>query len=388
MSKNREVPDCDYSLDCSGCSHRDSQMDEQTQLKESVVSESLRAQLTSDMIKSLPPWDYARPAPRGLDRWRLEFQIRGKRLGLPQKNNGAELVDIQKCQLALPSLNSWLKEVRKLLPELELASCRIRVSPQGLKGIWLDLPNEAARPLLADSRALKPLFEAADVVEIGQRRKPLYFNSKEDRFRLSKEHAFKTWTETQCNDQRIPLYSCIGDFSQPGQEGNQAITKLIEKYCEHSKSILEFGAGNGNLSLPALSFADKILCFERVDRLCQALEKSFLEARQIVPGLKNKSLTVFNRFLISQDKDRLETHHFAGIDTVLLNPSREGVGPILRTLLSPRVDRVVMMSCFPESFARDARILFESGFVLEEWCLVDQFQFTKHIEILSRWTRK
>ena len=44
---------------------------------------------------------------------------------------------------------------------------------------------------------------------------------------------------------------------------------------------------------------------------------------------------------------------------------------------------VVAVSCDPETFARDARVLADGGYDLDRVCAVDQFRYTAHIEIVG-----
>jgi 23S rRNA (uracil1939-C5)-methyltransferase len=54
------------------------------------------------------------------------------------------------------------------------------------------------------------------------------------------------------------------------------------------------------------------------------------------------------------------------------------------TVLAVRSARVVLVSCDPASFARDAALLRDGGYNLETVALVDAFPHTFHVEIVSR----
>jgi 23S rRNA (uracil1939-C5)-methyltransferase len=49
---------------------------------------------------------------------------------------------------------------------------------------------------------------------------------------------------------------------------------------------------------------------------------------------------------------------------------------------------VAAVSCNAASFARDARILVDGGFLLEGVTPVDQFRHTPHIELVARFVRQ
>ena len=48
---------------------------------------------------------------------------------------------------------------------------------------------------------------------------------------------------------------------------------------------------------------------------------------------------------------------------------------------------VVGVSCNPQTFARDARVLIDAGFRLERVTPVDQFLWSAHVELVSVFKR-
>ena len=44
---------------------------------------------------------------------------------------------------------------------------------------------------------------------------------------------------------------------------------------------------------------------------------------------------------------------------------------------------VVLVSCDPSSFAKDARRLVDAGYALDRWTVVDLFPLTSHIETVA-----
>ena len=48
---------------------------------------------------------------------------------------------------------------------------------------------------------------------------------------------------------------------------------------------------------------------------------------------------------------------------------------------------VVGVSCNPTTFARDARVLIDAGFVLERVTPIDQFLWSTHVELVGVFRR-
>jgi len=51
------------------------------------------------------------------------------------------------------------------------------------------------------------------------------------------------------------------------------------------------------------------------------------------------------------------------------------------------VNRVVYISCNPASWAKDAAMLIDAGFVLKELRPVGQFRWSTHVELASLFVR-
>jgi 23S rRNA (uracil1939-C5)-methyltransferase len=74
---------------------------------------------------------------------------------------------------------------------------------------------------------------------------------------------------------------------------------------------------------------------------------------------------------------------------VIANPARAGLGKAtVDVLAATRTPRLVLVSCDPVAFARDARLLGEHGYRLDGCEVLDLFPQTHHMEVVSRFSRK
>ncbi|MDH5373493.1 MAG: 23S rRNA (uracil(1939)-C(5))-methyltransferase RlmD, partial [Acidimicrobiia bacterium] len=70
------------------------------------------------------------------------------------------------------------------------------------------------------------------------------------------------------------------------------------------------------------------------------------------------------------------------------DPPRTGLGSAgVDALVDARPRRVAYVSCDPASFARDARMIVDQGYLLEWVAPVDMFPQTYHIEMVARFDR-
>ena len=73
---------------------------------------------------------------------------------------------------------------------------------------------------------------------------------------------------------------------------------------------------------------------------------------------------------------------------VIANPARAGLGKAAAAVLAAtHAPVLVLVSCDPVAFARDARLLIERGYRLEGCEVLDLFPQTHHMEVVSRFVR-
>ena len=72
-----------------------------------------------------------------------------------------------------------------------------------------------------------------------------------------------------------------------------------------------------------------------------------------------------------------------GYDAAVIDPPRAGAEQQVHQLAKSQMHNIAMVSCNPVTFARDARILCETGFKIRWLEVVDQFRWSSHIEIVA-----
>lgn len=370
--------DCKYKEKCSGCQYLDVSLEEQHQHKVTELTD-LFAQAQIPLKHAI---NLISPGAAHL-RDRVDLVWDQGSLGLYEKNT-RQILDIEECQHLSPGLQAWLNEVRKIHWPIRKGSIRLRVGPQGQRGIWLDFANVDIKALLDEKTLLLQLLNKA-VVEIGQRHKVLTLVG--DSLKL-KDPVPQVWFQSFSGKTPVNLYSSIGTFTQPGIKANASLTAVIDSWLTEidAKHILEFGSGIGNLSFPALGSSRRLTACEIDREALTGFEKS-LEALSQQPGFSD----IRARVKIQQgDFQNRNPQQFNDYDTVLVNPPRSG----LKEFLAPLIDEkqkpqhFLYMSCFPESLVADGKKLSAAGYELQKLTIVDQFPQTTHYEVLSLWRLK
>ena len=67
----------------------------------------------------------------------------------------------------------------------------------------------------------------------------------------------------------------------------------------------------------------------------------------------------------------------------LLDPPRSGAAGFVKALATSHVERVVYISCNPETLSRDIALLVNGGFDFKAVGIVDMFPHTMHIESIA-----
>jgi 23S rRNA (uracil1939-C5)-methyltransferase len=321
-------------------------------------------------------------------RGHLDLRLEDGRLGLigtareviDTERAAREVIDMPRCEVATPALNAWLAGLRTDLPPVPRASLRLRVGPDGTRGLWIDCAHEHIKSLLDEARWLARQVEAGVVVELGAKSRRVVVEPGESRVRLGAAEL-AVWSTSFAAGRALPLYTTIGGFSQPGPIANQALVSAVTEHVRQTspKKVLELGAGAGNLTLPLLSAGLAVRAVEldgaallrsaresQLDRQLEVVAASFQRASDVAPLVM-------------------------GTDTLLADPPRQGLGVFLDGLgglaksLRPRA--VVYVSCHPEALARDAARLTTLGYHLRSLTGIDQFPWTHHVEWLATFER-
>jgi 23S rRNA (uracil1939-C5)-methyltransferase len=75
-------------------------------------------------------------------------------------------------------------------------------------------------------------------------------------------------------------------------------------------------------------------------------------------------------------------------DAVVFDPPRAGAIEQARALAKSRVPIVVAISCNSVSFAKNARVLLDGGYVLADILPIDQFAYSPHLELAAKFVRR
>lgn len=161
-----------------------------------------------------------------------------------------------------------------------------------------------------------------------------------------------------------------GAFLQAVRAAQEVMTQRV--VTRLGGRVLDLFAGMGTYSFP-LARGAQVHAVEVDAPMVQAMREAATRA-----GLK--AFRASRRDLF---QDPVPEGELARYDGVVMNPPRAGAAAQSSMLARARVPRLVMISCNPATFARDARLLREGGYRLENATPIDQFTYSSHLEIMA-----
>lgn len=355
-SSKRRKPPCIHFADCGGCllqhlQNKDYIAFKQKRLTDAITQAGFDAALVSPLM-TLP----------SATRRRATLHVRtteGKTdIGFyaPQSHR---VVPIGSCLVLAPALDNLLQPLRTLVQSLE--------GREHLHSISLALTHNGVALTLHSKK--EPAFSVLEMLAAFARAHALVC------LHWQSEKKFIPIVETtplvaRFGDVDVPLPQ--GAFLQASLEGEQAILALILEGLKDCQHVMEFFCGLGTYSVPLALQNIQVTAFEGVSTMVECLgkaaKKSQLPLRALVRDLMKQPVSAAD---------------IAKADGVLINPPRIGAAAQTKEIAKSGVPLVVMVSCNPATFARDAAYLKDAGYTLEKAVPIDQFLWSPHLETVA-----
>lgn len=161
-------------------------------------------------------------------------------------------------------------------------------------------------------------------------------------------------------------------FLQATIEGQEALVTAVTEAVGEAKNIVDLFAGCGTFSLP-LAQSAKVLAVEGDESLLSALNAGWRSASGLKTVNTRKRDLFRNPLLVEE----------LAFDVVVIDPPRAGAKAQCEILAQSQVQRIAFVSCNPVSFARDVKILMDSGYDIEWIQPIDQFRWSAHVELVA-----
>jgi len=169
------------------------------------------------------------------------------------------------------------------------------------------------------------------------------------------------------------------DFTQVNAEINRTmIERALELLAPQSSDrILDLFCGLGNFTLPLATRCSDVFGVEGSEAL--VARGAANAARNGIEGVRFEARDLY--------ADDFDVGQLPAADRVLLDPPRSGAEKICAQMDRIGPERVVYVSCNPETLARDAKLLEGIGYRMTAAGIIDMFPNTAHVESMAAFER-
>lgn len=363
-SAHRQPPVCRHfgpgENACGGCAAQHLSPGPYLDWKRDIVTASLsRHRVEADVLPVITVSSASRR------RVRLAFRNLAGGLVLGFRSGRSDrIVDIAECPVAVPDIVALIPRLRDFLAgRVDRGEIAITQTNDGA-----DIVVFSRREPDLDLRMDAPAFcTQAGIARLAWSTGEGAFNAEPPEPVIVLETPSVAFGETTV---RLPSDS----FLQPTAEGEAALRAFVLDAVGDAAIVADLYAGCGAFTLPLAEAGKTVTAFEGLSAQTEAI-------RVAGTGLNVAAET---RDLARQP---LRPEELEGIDAVVLDPPRAGAAAQVELLAAGDVARIVYVSCNPATFARDARVLIDGGYVLDAVQPVDQFLWSPHVELASVFRR-
>ena len=168
-----------------------------------------------------------------------------------------------------------------------------------------------------------------------------------------------------------------GGFLQAVPEAEAAMVSRAVEAVQGARKIADLFCGAGTFTFPLATVAP-VIAADASQAGIEALRAGVRSAKGM------KAITAEARDLFRRP---LTPFDLKGCDAIVFDPPRAGAVEQTAQIAGTKAGVVVGVSCNPQTFARDARVLIDAGFRLERVTPVDQFLWSAHVELVGIFRR-
>jgi len=344
--KGRMAPECRHFSACGGCSLQHIDKQGYADFKQEMARAAVRkAGYEPDLTAPMIPFPAA-------SRRRAELKVKDGKLGYFAQNSH-HLVDIEECKVLEPALFALIKHLKG----------QLHLVP-GVTDIQINGVDEGYDVLL-DSKT----GQGGDIaIHPSVRRLSMHHD---DRMRT----LFQSGPVTVTFD-KIMVEVPPAAFLQASRAAQSRMTALVMQAVGDAETVLDLFAGIGTYGFP-LSARAEVTAIEGSRPMVTAMREA-AKYHQL-----GKRFTADMRDLF---KNPLSANVLSPFDAVIINPPRSGAKAQCEQLALSKVSKIIMVSCNPATFSRDARLLKEGGYDLKRAIPIDQFVYSSHLELIAEFT--
>ena len=379
---------CPHFGDCGGCIYQNVDYSDQLKIKEDIVKKLLEKEGIRDyeflgIVKSPKEHGYRNKMEYTFGKDKEGNEV----LGLHRKGRFYEVVMTDKCNIVdddfLKALNlTFDYAIKKGLPFYD------KKTHKGfLRHLVVRKASKAGEILLNIVTTTQLEHDFKELIEI-------YKNVDFESRLVGVLHTQNdSWSDAVVCEKLNVLYGkdylieeLLGlkfkisafSFFQTNSYGAEKLYETVREFAGDvsDKIVFDLYSGTGTIGIIMAPMAKKVIGIELV-------EEAVMSARENAElnGLKNCTF-------IAGDVSKKLKEIKEMPDVVIVDPPRSGINPkALEDIIKFNPQKVVYVSCNPESLARDLKIFSEGGYKVDKVKCVDMFPHTYHVECVTLMSR-
>lgn len=371
-SDQRVEPACAHYQICGGCGLQHMRPEAQIAAKQQVLLDNLKHIGKVEAERILPPltaepWGYRRKARLGVK----DVPAKGRVLVGFRERGSSFVANLEACQVLHPRVGQLLMalseligglSIRAKLPQIEVAMDDERLA---LVLRVLEPPTEPDRQRLRDFASKHDLtfyLQSGGPDTVAPLDEPVDMHYRLEDFSLDLHFLPTDFTQVNTAINRLMVARAL---------------ELLEPRAEDE--VLDLFCGVGNFTLPLATRSKAVLGLEGDAGLVERAKAN--AQRNNLPRAEFQVADLYAERVSSPWGDRR-------FDKALLDPPRSGAQQILKYLPGAGIERLVYVSCYPGTLARDAgELVSEHGYQLRAAGVMDMFPHTAHVESIALFER-
>jgi len=374
VSPNRVTPPCPYFGVCGGCDLQHLRPEAQIQAKQGIVAEHL-AHLGKVEPRAWlapitgPALGYRRRARLGA---RLVPSRGGVLIGFRERRHSF-IANLDTCLVLDPKIAVLLPAIRAVIGQLS--------RPDRIPQVEVAVGD-------------------GDSALVFRHLAPLQDHDRQQLRAFGERHGIQIYTQGHRRDSGVALWPSESrglyyrlpefdveihfkpaDFVQINSEVNRAtVSQAVRLLAPKSdERVLDLFCGLGNFTLPLARQAGQALGVEADADLARRARDNAQRH-----GMTNVEFVTADLYQEMPPTSWLKFHP----DKLLLDPPRSGAMEVIKALAEPFPSRIVYVSCYPATLARDSQYLVHVlGYRLEAAGVMDMFPQTSHVESMALFVR-
>ncbi|SEN52046.1 23S rRNA (uracil1939-C5)-methyltransferase [Amphibacillus marinus] len=380
-SEERVDPDCPHFNLCGGCiwqhwSYKGQLQEKTRHVKQFLANQGFDSSLVHDTMGMEDPWRYR-------NKMEFTFSADGE-LGLHEQGNFRKIIPLHTCLIAGKQMVDAALIVANWAKDHQLSGYN-KDKHEGLLRHLMVRQSFVTGELMLGLFATEPPVAAVnDLIARVQTNCPevkslMWFENRDWADRTQSEQAHQLAGRDFIYDDMLGYRYRLW-FDTFFQTNPTQATKLVELALEMAQpkpneKMIDLFCGVGTFSLP---FASKVGALAGIEIVETSIESAKRNAAD--NGISNTT------FLAKDARHGIDQilEEFGAPELLLLDPPRSGAGgKVMRRIGRAQPERIVYVSCNPETFAADIKELEPFGYQLIEVQPVDLFPHTMHVECVA-----